>query len=121
MFIILLHQFDEHHNVIDILEDESFARIVLLFSFQVTEGLIAPMSKRIEMMGRMPTVVEAVSVALQDKKLAMNLNSAVNSKDDLLPPHQSEQWMICNPNRDQFHQPMHADPSSLPSIQFAFA
>lgn len=54
-----------YHDVVDVLEDKSPSIDVFLLSLEEGAWMVFPMAQRIEMVGRMPAVIEAMAIALE--------------------------------------------------------
>ena len=62
--VVLLHQFESHHQVVDVVEDEGAAVAVGGFGLEEVHGLVAPVAARVEVVAGVVAVVEAEAVAL---------------------------------------------------------
>lgn len=64
--VILPHEPDGDHDVVDVVEDEGAAVLVLLLGLHEGERVVAPVAARVEVVGGVPAVVEAVAVTLEN-------------------------------------------------------
>ena len=62
--VVLLHQFESHHQVVDVVEDEGAAVAVGGFGLEEVHGLVAPVAARVEVVAGVVAVVETEAVAL---------------------------------------------------------
>ncbi len=62
--VVFLKQFEGHHEVIYVVENERPAIAVCLLGLQEMDRLLSPVSTWIQMMGSMVAVVEAKAIAL---------------------------------------------------------
>jgi hypothetical protein len=62
--IVLLHQLDRDHEIIDVVENQRLFRGVHLLLSQERNGVVAPVTQGIQMVRCVVAVVVAVSVAL---------------------------------------------------------
>lgn len=63
--VILPHEPDGDHDVVDVVEDEGAAVPVLRLGLHEGERVVAPVAARVEVVGGVPAVVEAVAVTLE--------------------------------------------------------
>ncbi len=64
MRIVLAQQGHCHHDIINVLEDKGTAFPVLRFGFDEGDGVVSPVAARVEVVGSVVTVIEAVAVRL---------------------------------------------------------
>jgi len=65
MVVILPYKPIGKHDIVDIVEHKGPAILVLLLGFHEGERVVAPVAARVEVVGGVPAVVEAVAVALE--------------------------------------------------------
>lgn len=63
--VILPHEPDGDHDVVDVVEDEGPAVLVLFLGLHEGERVVAPVAARVEVVRGVPAVVEAVAVTLE--------------------------------------------------------
>jgi hypothetical protein len=66
MGVVLAHETDSDHNIINVAKDEGIFLGIAFFNFDKGNGMFAPVAAWIEMMGCMVAVVEAIAITLRN-------------------------------------------------------
>jgi hypothetical protein len=84
VLVVLAEQCDGEHEIVDVVEHKCMFVGVLLFLRKEGNGVITPMTKRVEVVGCVVAIVVTVTVALLDALGYVFRNKLVHD----LPAHQ---------------------------------
>lgn len=62
--IVLGDELERHHEVVDVVEHQGLVAGIGMLPLEKGHGVLAPVPQRVEVVGRVVTVVEAVTIAL---------------------------------------------------------
>ena len=68
MIVVLAQQGDGQHDVVDVAKDEGAAGSISVFGLKEADGMIPPMPARVQVMRRVPAIVETESVTLRRRR-----------------------------------------------------